>query len=90
MGVGVNSFAYRFSEGSPTCASFSSVFSYANDMDLSLFPGKQYILLVGLVNGKSFLQFVMSNRCSDVQKLFLVIRDGSSDIMYKISYKNAK
>jgi hypothetical protein len=30
---------------------------------------------------------VVSNRSSDVQKLFLVIRDGSSNIMYKISLK---
>ena len=54
--------------------------------DFGLFPGEQYILLGGLIKGKSFFQFVVSNRCSDVQKLFSVIRDDSSNIMYKISY----
>jgi hypothetical protein len=33
---------------------------------------------------------VVCNHSSDVQKLFLVIRDGSSNIMYKISYKQRK
>jgi hypothetical protein len=42
---------------------------------------------LGLVKGKNFFQFVVSNLCSDVQKLFSVIRDSSSDIMYKISFK---
>jgi hypothetical protein len=54
-------------------------------VDLGLFPGEQYIFLVGLVKGKSFFQSVVSNPSSDVQKLFLVIRDGSSNITYKIS-----
>ena len=52
---------------------------------MGLFPGEQYIFLVGLVKGEIFFQFVVSNPSSDVQKLFSVIRDGSSNIMYKIS-----
>jgi hypothetical protein len=35
----------------------------------------------------SFIKFEVSTRCSDVQKLFSVIRDGSSNIMYKMIYK---
>ena len=39
---------------------------------------------------KIFGQFEVSNRCSDVQKLFSVMRDGSSNFMYKISYKQCE
>ena len=68
MAMGVYSLTYGFSKGSLICV---------------LFPEEQYIYLVGLVKGKTFFQFVVSNPSSDVQKLFLVIRDGSSNIMYK-------
>jgi hypothetical protein len=52
MAVGVYSLAYEFSEG-PTSAPLSPSFLHANDVDLGLFPGKQYIFLVGLVKRKS-------------------------------------
>lgn len=61
-------------------------------MDLDLFPRNQYLICVGLVRlvkgKKGFCQSVVSNHCPDVQKLFSVIRDGSGNIMYKISNKN--
>ena len=85
MAVGVYSFAYGFSKGRLICVLFSSVFSSDNDRNLGLFPGEHIIFLVRLIKGKSFFQFVVSNPCSDVRKLFSVIRDGSSNIMYKIS-----
>ena len=39
---------------------------------------------------KKISLFEVSNRCYDIQKLFSVIRDGSSNIMYKISYKQCE
>jgi hypothetical protein len=44
------------------------------------------ILHVRLIKEKIFIQFEMSNRCSDIQKLFSGVRDSSSNITYKISY----
>ena len=57
--------------------------------DLGLVSEKQYIYPSRLTNF-FFVQFELSNRCSDIQKLFVVIRDGSSNTMYKISYKQCK
>jgi hypothetical protein len=58
MAVGVYSLAYEFSEG----------FSSRKARGFGPVPGKQYIILVGLVKGKSFFQFEVSNLSSDVQK----------------------
>ena len=68
-----------------SASSFPPSFLQANYGDLGLFPGEQYILLIGLVKGKRFFPFVVSNRCSDVQKLFSVKRDGSNNVTYKIT-----
>jgi hypothetical protein len=62
-------------------------FLHAGDGDLGLVLTKQYILRVGLIKEKIFVQFNVRICCSDVQKLFSVIGDGSSNIMYKMSYK---
>ena len=79
MVVEVYSLAYEFSEGSSTSAPFFSVFSARKWRGLGL--EKQYILRIGLINEKIFVQFEVSNHSSDVQKLFSVIRDGSSNII---------
>jgi hypothetical protein len=50
--------------------------------DLGLVLTKQYILRIGLIKEKVFVQFEVSHRSSDVYKLFSVIRGGSSNIMY--------
>jgi hypothetical protein len=64
---------------------FSAPSLHTNDRDLGLFPGNQSIIHIGLVKGKKgFCQSVVSNCSSDIQKLFLVIRDGNNNIMYKI------
>jgi hypothetical protein len=68
----------------------SLCFLHANDSDLGLVSTKQCILRVGLIKEKIYVQSKMSNHCSDIQKLFSGIRDGSSNIMYKISYKQCK
>ena len=60
---------------------------HVNDGDLGLVREQQYILRVRLIKEKLFVQFEVSNRCSDNQKLFSVIRDGGRNIMYKICYK---
>jgi hypothetical protein len=59
--------------------------SPANDGDEGLFGCLEFILPVQLIKERLFVQFEVSNRCSDVQKLFSGIRDDSSNIMYKIS-----
>ena len=75
-------------------APFSPPSLHTNHGDLGLFLRKKYIVRVGLVRlvkvKKRFYQFVVSNHSPDVQKLFSVIRDGSGNIMYKISYKQHK
>jgi hypothetical protein len=48
--VGVYLIAHKFSEACPQ-APFSQPSLHANNGDLGLFPGKQYVILVGLVNG---------------------------------------
>ena len=70
-----------------SAAPFPESILHAKVRDLGLFYWKQDILLVDLVKGKSLFQSAVSNRCSDVQNLFSVIRDGSSNIMYTISKK---
>ena len=42
---------------------------------------------VRLIEEELLVQFEVSNHSSHVQKLFLVIRDGNSNIMYKTSYE---
>ena len=70
---------------------FSSHSLHANDNDLGLFPGKQYVIHIGLVIGKKgFFQSVVSNRSSEFQKLFLVIRESSSNIVQNKLQKNEK
>jgi hypothetical protein len=60
---------------------------HANDGDLGPFPRNQYILHDGLIKEIIFVKFEVINRCSDVQKLFSVVSEGRSNIMYKIRYK---
>ena len=86
MAVGVYLLAYGFSEGCPICVPFPCVFSSCKRHGSGPAPRKQDIVLVGLVKGKSLFQSAVSNRCSHVQKLFLVIRDSSSNIMYTIHF----
>jgi hypothetical protein len=73
---------------------FSSHSLHANDKDLGLFPGKQYVIHIGLVRvvigKKGFCQSVVSNRISEFQKLFLVIRESSSIIVQNKLQQNAK
>ena len=69
---------------------FSPSFLDADDWDLGLVLTKQYILRVGLIKEKIFVQFKVSNCFSDIQKLFSVIRDSGRNITYKISYKQHK
>ena len=56
--------------------------SPANDGDLGLVGCLQYLPPVRLIEEKLFVRFEASNHSSDDQKLFSVIRDGSSNIMY--------
>jgi hypothetical protein len=96
--VGVYSIAYKLSEGSPPFVPFFSASSSCKSWGSGPVPEKQYIVRVGLVRlvkgKKVFCLSVLSNHSPDVQKLFLVIRDSSSNIMYKISkeisYKKCK
>lgn len=82
--------ADEFSQGTLICTPGISFFIHANDGNLGLVREQQYILRIRLIKKKIFVQFEVSNRCSDIQKLFSVIRDGSINIMYKISYKQCE
>ena len=77
----------KFLLGTLICSPCIPSFLHANDGDFELVWEQHYLLPVRLIKEKIFVLFEVSNRCSDIHKLYSVIRDGSINFMYKISYK---
>jgi hypothetical protein len=81
----------KFSQFGAISAPCTSVFSLCEWWGFG--PGlweTVYPAGVGLIKEKIFVQIEVSKRCSDIHRLFSIIRDGSSNIMYKICYKQCE
>nr|XP_046185899.1 centromere protein K-like isoform X3 [Oncorhynchus gorbuscha] len=67
MAVEVYLLTYGFPEGCPICGPFSCVFSSSKLQGSGPVPVKQYMLLVGLVKGKSFFQSALQKLNSQLE-----------------------
>jgi hypothetical protein len=70
---------------SRTPASIKLTLHFSSSGDLGLVQDEQYVLRHRLNELEILIQIEVSDRCSDVQKLFPVIGNDGGNIMYKKS-----